>query len=79
MSYVLLAGLLFAFVIESVIHATSGGHLHGHQGCGDECDDLQNPDEFHEIDIEMECGQGLPQEKQHLHDCSAYKTSPASS
>lgn len=37
-SAVMLGGVMFGFLIESLAHATSGGHSHGHRGCGDECE-----------------------------------------
>eukprot|EP01083_Nonionella_stella_P099233 279009_1 len=65
---IMLLGILFGFVVESVAHATSGGHAHGHGQCEKACKDQQ----IREIQLE-ECGMKTAGSDtlHHLHDCDA--------
>eukprot|EP01083_Nonionella_stella_P173249 597125_1 len=68
-----LAGILFGFVVESIAHATTGGHSHGHGQCDKECKDKQ----LREIQMEQ-YGPGLGNESmKHLHNCDGTPKSKA--
>ncbi|MES1920949.1 hypothetical protein MHBO_002551 [Bonamia ostreae] len=38
-SWLIFSGILLAFFLETLVHFTSGGHSHGHRGCGDDCEE----------------------------------------